>query len=267
MEAHGVSIVEISRAADGAWSYNQSSQLNRRITPLTVMTLNGPARGNPQMSTLFSPNGTQGRGTINNCANGYTAWGTNLTCEENWAGYFRRPAAADNPRRSAREVAALARYGVTSSTGNYGWASVRPADQSSTIYRRWDAQVDPNASNAAGDFRNEPNQFGWVVEIDPYDPSKTPRKRTASGEWAMKERGRATSRPAAARPFTWATIPAANISTSSCPTRPGPLPMRRPRTGWRSATNISTPARSSTSHVQCRRGPARGCRSSSGRGR
>jgi len=181
MEAHGVSVVEIGRGADGTWSYNQASPLNRRITPLTVTTLNGPARGHPQMVTMFSPQGTQGRGTINNCANGYTPWGTNLTCEENWAGYFRRPAAADNPRRSAREVAALARYGVTSSNGNYGWASVRPADQSSTIYRRWDAQVDPNASNAAGDFRNEPNQFGWVVEIDPYDPSKAPRKRTALG--------------------------------------------------------------------------------------
>jgi hypothetical protein len=182
MEAHGVSIVEISRAgSDGAWSYNQGSALNRRVTPLTVVQLNGPARGNAQMRTAFSADGTQGRGTINNCANGYTAWGTNLTCEENWAGYFRRPAAADNPRRSAREVAGLARYGVTSSTGNYGWSSVRPADQSSTIYRRWDAQVDPNVSGPAADFRNEPNQFGWVVEIDPYDPAKAPRKRTALG--------------------------------------------------------------------------------------
>jgi hypothetical protein len=60
-------------------------------------------------------------------------------------------------------VTGLARYGVTSSTGNYGWSSVRPADQSSTIYRRWDATVDPNASGPTGDFRNEPNQFGWVV--------------------------------------------------------------------------------------------------------
>lgn len=181
MEAHGLSVVEVGRGSGGAWSYNQSSPLNRRITPLTPMQIAGPARGNAQLRTLFSPDGTQGRGTINNCPNGVTAWGTNLTCEENWAGYFRRPASADNPRRSAREVAALARYGVTSSGGNYGWSAVRPADQSSTIYRRWDAQVDPNASGPAADFRNEPNQFGWVVELDPYDSTKAPRKRTALG--------------------------------------------------------------------------------------
>jgi secreted PhoX family phosphatase len=182
MEAHGVSVVEVSRAASGQWSYNQTSPLNRRITPLTVVQINGPARGHAQLRTQFSPDGTQGRGTINNCANGVTAWGTNLTCEENWAGYFRRPAAVDNPRRSAREVAGLARYGVTSSNGNYGWATVRPADQSSTLYRRWDAQVDPAAAaGASGDFRNEPNQFGWVVELDPYDVAKPPRKRTALG--------------------------------------------------------------------------------------
>jgi secreted PhoX family phosphatase len=176
-----LSVVEVVRGAGGAWSYVQSSALNRRITPLTPMQINGPARGNAQLVTAFSPDATQGRGTINNCANGYTPWGTNLTCEENWAGYFRRPAATDNPRRRPRDAAGLARYGVTGGTGNYGWATVRPADQASTIYRRWDAQVDPAAASAAGDFRNEPNHFGWVVEVDPYDPAKPPRKRTALG--------------------------------------------------------------------------------------
>ena len=182
MEAHGVSVVEVSASTNSAWTYNPTSPLNRRITPLTVVEMRGPARGSAQLRTAFSPDGTRGRGTINNCANGVTAWGTNLTCEENWAGYFRRPRAAGDPRRTPKEVTSLVRNGVTSGTGNYGWATVTPADASSTIYRRWDAQA--TGADATQDFRNEPNQFGWVVEIDPYDASKAPRKRTALGRFA-----------------------------------------------------------------------------------
>jgi uncharacterized protein len=185
IEAHGLSVVEVRReGSSGAWSYVQASALNRRITPNTEMTINGPVRGSALVRTAFSPDGTRGRGTINNCANGITPWGTNLTCEENWAGYLRRPTATDNPRRSAKEVAGFARYGVGSSTGNYGWSTVRAADSANTTFRRWDATVDPNASGATGDFRNEPHQFGWVVEVDPYDPAAAPRKRTALGRMA-----------------------------------------------------------------------------------
>ena len=180
IEAHGVSVVEVTRAGtNGGWSYIQAGALNRRITPNTPTQINGPVRGNALVQTAFSPAGTDGRGTINNCANGYTPWGTNLTCEENWAGYFRRPTAADNPRRPAREAVSLARYGVTSNTGNYGWATVTPADPANTIFRGWDAQA--TGASATADYRYEPNQFGWVVEIDPYDPAAAPRKRTALG--------------------------------------------------------------------------------------
>jgi secreted PhoX family phosphatase len=178
MECHGLSIVEVSKAG-AAWSYNQAGALNRRITPLTPTVFSGPVRGAAQLRTVFSPTGVAGRGTINNCANGYTPWGTDLTCEENWAGYFRRPAAADNPRRTAKEVVALTRYAVTNANGNFGWATVVPADPASTIYRRWDAQA--TGADALADFRNEANQFGWVVEIDPYDKTAAPRKRTALG--------------------------------------------------------------------------------------
>ena len=188
IEAHGVSIVEVSQAANRSWTYSQTSTYNRRITPNTPMVLNGPVRGNALVKTAYSTDGTQARGTINNCANGYTPWGTNLTCEENWAGYFRRPTATDNPNRLAaggnnpKSVEGLRRYGVTSSSGANGWATVTPAVSSNTTFRRWDATVNPAAAaDGTGDFRNEPNQFGWVVEIDPYDPASTPRKRTALG--------------------------------------------------------------------------------------
>jgi secreted PhoX family phosphatase len=178
MECHGVSVTEVTEGANRAWSTVQGSTFNRRITPATPMRFNGPVRGSDLIKTPFSTAGTDGRGTINNCANGVTPWGTNLTCEENWAGYFRR--SGDNALRTAKEVTALSRYGVTSSTGSYGWSTVVPAEAANTLFRRWDARATAGGS-ATTDFRNEPNQFGWVVEIDPYSPTSTPRKRTALG--------------------------------------------------------------------------------------
>ena len=185
IECHGLSCVEVTRSAAGAWSYIQDSALNRRITPNSVVTINGPVRGNAQVLTRFSTDGAAGRGTINNCANGYTPWGTNLTCEENWAGYFRR-ATGDNAVRggaTAKSVISLTRYGLSDgANGNNSWASVQPVDPTNTTFARWNASIDPAApADGTGDFRNEPNQFGWVVEIDPYDPTKAPRKRTALG--------------------------------------------------------------------------------------
>lgn len=183
IEAHGVSFVEVrDTTGDRDWQYVQNSPLNRRITPNTPTSINGPARGSAMLSTVFSPAGTDGRGTINNCANGHAAWGTLLTCEENWAFYFRRDdsgAGTDNANRSDRELTALRRYGVRSNTGNYGWSSAQPTGP---MFQRWDARA--TGVSAASDFRNEPNQFGWVVEIDPYNPASTPRKRTALGRFA-----------------------------------------------------------------------------------
>jgi secreted PhoX family phosphatase len=178
MECHGVAITEVAEGANRTWTMVQNSSLNRRITPATPMRFNGPVRGSDLLKTPFSTAGTDGRGTINNCANGITPWATNLTCEENWAGYFRR--SGDNALRTAKEVTALSRYGVTSSSGSYGWSTVVPADGANTLFRRWDARATVGGS-ATTDYRNEPNQFGWVVEIDPYSPTSTPRKRTALG--------------------------------------------------------------------------------------
>jgi secreted PhoX family phosphatase len=187
MQCHGVSVVEVTRSATGAWSYVQASTLNRRITPLTPMQFNGPVRGTPQLRTIFSPAGTSGRGTINNCANGYMPWGTYATNEENWAGYFRRDTTDDAVRggATAKAVVSLNRYGIgvaTSRAGNNRWSTVVPADTTSTIYSRWNINAVASApADGTGDFRNEANQFGWVVEINPYDPASVPRKRTALG--------------------------------------------------------------------------------------
>ena len=107
------------------WDYQQRSRYNRRIHTLTDIKMSGPAAGTPYMVTKYSPNGTRTRGTVNNCANGYTPWGTYLTCEENFAGYFRRVTATDNPKRTAKELAAFARYGVAGN-GRELWATVTP---------------------------------------------------------------------------------------------------------------------------------------------
>ncbi len=96
--AHGVSVVEV-RKTSGKFGYVQNSAYNRRVTPLTPVLLSGPARGNALMKTKYSADGTGARGTINNCGTGYTPWGTYLTGEENWAGYFTR-GAADNAART-----------------------------------------------------------------------------------------------------------------------------------------------------------------------
>jgi secreted PhoX family phosphatase len=167
INAHGVSVVEISRGRNGEWSVMPSA-LNRRITGATPMEMAGPARGHSLLQTRYSPSGTATRGTLNNCAHGATPWGTYLTCEENWAGYF-----ATRDEELPRE---LSRYGVRSSS-RYGWDTV-PGEE----FQRFDATR--RAEDARADYRNEPNTFGWVVEIDPFDPTSTPIKRTALGRYA-----------------------------------------------------------------------------------
>jgi len=180
IEAHGVTVVEVQRAASGAWGYNQNSGFNQHVTPNTPLEIAGPLRGHQSMRTAYSADGTQGRGTINNCALGYTQWGTYLTCEENWAGYFTRPA-SDDVNRSAAELVSIRRYGLTRTRGNFGWATATDA-AGQTIFRRWNASA--TGADATQDFRNEPHHFGWVVEIDPYDRTVRPRKRTTLGRFS-----------------------------------------------------------------------------------
>ncbi|HUD29643.1 MAG TPA: alkaline phosphatase PhoX [Novosphingobium sp.] len=179
MNCHGVSIVEYRDAGGRKWGYKQDSTLNRRITPFTPMEFRGPAAGSAMLRTQYSPEGTKGRGTINNCANGMTGWNTYLTCEENYAGYFRRDV-ADDALRTPRELASLRRNGVTSRSGSYSWSS---AATTNTAITRWNATISSATATSADDFRYEPNQMGWVVEIDPYNPASTPRKRTALGRF------------------------------------------------------------------------------------
>ncbi len=180
---HGVSIIEVQRAAGGGgWSYKQDSAFNRRVHTLTETELSGPARSSAQMITKFSTNGIRTRGTVNNCANGYTPWYTYLACEENWAGYFRRVTATDNPNRTAKEITSFNRYGV-GGNGRELWATVAP-DTPDNLYGRWNAMKRGTSADGSDDYRNAPNTYGWNVEIDPFNPNSVPRKRTAMGRFA-----------------------------------------------------------------------------------
>lgn len=154
--AHGVAVVEIARNAAGEWEVVRGSY-NRRITANSPMAISGPAAGHRLVRTSADPEGRAPLGTVNNCAHGYTAWGTYLACEENFNGYFRLdPGAYD-----AEHAALNARYGVGGDRNN------------------WTTHDDRFVVSA--DDPNEPNRFGWVVEIDPFDPASTPVKRTALG--------------------------------------------------------------------------------------
>jgi secreted PhoX family phosphatase len=157
LAAHGVSIIEVQRNAAGKWEYVKGSTYNRRITGYTPMTITGPAAGNDLLKTAADPTGTEVLGTLNNCGAGQTPWGTYITCEENFNGYF-----GSNTAFTPNDL--QNRYGISETGFGYGW---HKSDA------RFDVNVNPN----------EPNRFGWVVEIDPYVATSKPKKRTALGRF------------------------------------------------------------------------------------
>ena len=158
MAAVGFTIVEIAK--EGAtWRLVDDSRYNRRIHTGSPMRISGPAAGHPRMRTNADPTGTRSFGTFNNCAGGTTPWGTMLTAEENIQNFF-----SGDPTKGP-EAGARKRFGM-SGKGRYAdWGR---------YFERFNLDKEPN----------EPNRFGWIVEIDPYDPSHTSVKRTALGRCA-----------------------------------------------------------------------------------
>ena len=153
--AHGITVMELANR-DGNWEIVKDSPFNRRITADTPMDITGPAAGHDLLKTKADPTGTKSLGTWNNCGNGRTPWGTYLTCEENFNGYF------SSSDENLEIPAPLKRYGVNHKDWGYNWAM---SDE------RFDIAKNPN----------EPNRAGYIVEIDPMDPNSTPKKRTALG--------------------------------------------------------------------------------------
>jgi secreted PhoX family phosphatase len=154
MAAVGHSVVEVKRAPSGDWQVVRGSPYNRRLEALsTVYRLSGPAAGHARLRTQADPTGTRVRGMLGNCAGGVTPWGTILTCEENFNFFF---SGQTNLERENYQ-----RFGI-GAEDRYGWGEV-------------DARFN------LADEPLEPNRYGWVVEIDPYDPNSEPVKRTALG--------------------------------------------------------------------------------------
>jgi len=177
--AHGVSVVEVNKV-NGKYEVNKASRFNLRITASTDMDINGPLKGHASQVTKYSPTGVKTRGTVNNCGSGYTPWGTYLTCEENFRGYFKRSSAASF--RTDNQKASESRYGVTSTTGgSNAWSSL--SSLLGDDYARWNIDIASASSTAADDYRNAANTYGFNVEIDPFNPTSTPRKRTAMGRF------------------------------------------------------------------------------------
>ncbi|HTE18938.1 MAG TPA: PhoX family phosphatase, partial [Armatimonadota bacterium] len=169
LNAHGVSVIEITRQGQPRtreWRVVRPSRFARRITGMTPISIGGPAAGDPRLKTSADPTGRSVLGTLNNCAMGFTPWGTYLTCEENFNGYFRK---------TGDQTPLEARYGITAAGAGY---------LLHTTDSRFRVDEEPN----------EPNRFGWVVEIDPFQPNSTPVKRTAlgrlkhEGAWVQKAR-------------------------------------------------------------------------------
>lgn len=156
--AHGVSVIEIKKTED--WQIVRPSTYARRITARTAMSVSGPVAGSDFIRTSVDPQGKEILGTLNNCSNGKTPWGTYLTCEENFNGYFQLTTAEMLDERQ-REL--MQRYEL--GTSYYGWQQHD---------KRFDLESEPN----------EANRFGWIVEFDPFDPASKPVKRTALGRFA-----------------------------------------------------------------------------------
>ena len=177
---HGIAVIEVAKTG-GKWGYVQNSAQNFRLTALSTIEIAGPARGNAQMVTKYSPTGTTTRGTLNNCGTGKTPWGTFLTGEENWFGYFTRSAADDAARGNDKSVTALKRYGRNQGAASrHGWESGGADDK----YQRWNISKTGTSADGSDDYRNEMNGMGYIVEIDAYDKTRMAKKRTGLGRFA-----------------------------------------------------------------------------------
>ncbi|OAK51475.1 PhoX family protein [Rhodococcus sp. Eu-32] len=160
LAAHGLSVVQVNGESGSGKLTPAFGQYNRRITGTTEFLVTGPAAGSDLLKTSVDPTGTRVLGTFNNCSGGLTPWGTVLSGEENFNQYFGNAETVTDPAAAER----LARYGIEGAGSDRKWER---------FDKRFDIAQEPN----------EVNRFGYVVEVDPWDPNSTPIKHTALGRF------------------------------------------------------------------------------------
>lgn len=155
--AHGLSVVELERQNKNTpWNYVKGAGLNRRYLNNTEYELTGPVAGSALVKTIDDPSGRRILGTLGNCAGGTTPWGTILSGEENFQGYFVGNGTSAGDKR----------YGITNKA----------------TARQWELDEDRWDTRKSG-YENEANRFGWIVEVDPFDPTSTPKKHSSLGRF------------------------------------------------------------------------------------
>ena len=159
LAAHGHTILEVSKVEGSGELKREFGPLNRRITATTPFRFTGPAAGSDLLKTSADPAGTTVLGTLNNCAGGLTPWGTYLSGEENINQYFAN--SADLTGRAKEDAE---RIGAPEGASGRQWER---------LHERFDMSKEPN----------EFLRFGYIVEIDPFDPESTPVKHTAMGRF------------------------------------------------------------------------------------
>lgn len=159
LAAHGHTILEVIKK-EGGDLQRAFGPLNRRITGTTKFRLTGPAAGSDLVKTAADPSGTEVIGTLNNCSGGITPWGTMLSGEENVDQYFGNADLLQDEEAKKR----LKRYGISGEATDRKW-------------ERFDDRFDVSKTP------NEPHRFGYIVEINPFDPTSTPIKHSALGRF------------------------------------------------------------------------------------
>lgn len=157
---HGMSVVQVKGESGSGRLTPEFGEYNRRITGTTEFLVTGPAAGSDLLKTTADPTGTRVAGTFNNCAGGVTPWGTVLSGEENFNQYFGTAGAITDAMRLEQ----LRRYGIAAETSGRKWENFDD---------RFDLAKEPN----------EVNRFGYVVEVDPWNPTSTPVKHSAMGRF------------------------------------------------------------------------------------